>query len=250
MSLQFSNTTTKKGIIQTIERRLFGAENYGYISGNSTRLAGFTAEVNLALDKALSIIFKADGRWQFDDANHPDYPILTANLIAGQRDYPFTTDSDGNVILDIFKVLVKLNDADGSYVEIDAVDVQSQKDTEGFTDGQNMQAVPYRYDKTANGIFLDPIPSYSMDNGLKLYVNREGSYFATSDTTKMPGFAGTYHEYLALVPAYNYARDNSLPNLAMIERDMLDMERQIAAYYARRARDEKHVLRGKRFLFK
>lgn len=250
MSLQFSNTTTKKGIIQTIERRLFGDGNYGFISGNATRLAGFTAEVNLALDKAFAIIFEADGRWQFDDSNHTDYPILTTDLAEGQRDYPFTTDESGNLILDIYKVLVKGNNADAPYQEIYPVDVQSQAGTEGLSDGRNVTGVPFEYDKTANGIFLDPIPSYDMDDGLKIYINREGSYFSTSDTTKMPGFAGTYHEYVPLVASYNYARDNSLPNLALIERDMLDMERRLRAYYARHAKDERHVLRGRSIRFK
>jgi hypothetical protein len=242
MSLSYSDTTNKDGLLQRIEQELGFPD--GYITGDTTRKAQWTGSLNLALDKAFHIIFKADGRWQFDDANHTTYPILTGNLVDGQRDYSFTADSDGNVILDIHKVLVR-SSTTSPYEEIYPVDVQSGLDVSEISDGLNTEGMPYRYDKTATGIFLDPIPNANVTAGIKIYVSREGSYFATSDTTKTPGFSGLYHEYLVLEPAYRYARANNLTNREVLKRDVLEMEKKITEFYSRRSKDERQVMRGR-----
>jgi hypothetical protein len=237
MSIQFSNTTTKRGLIQLCER--YCGFNDGDISGNTTLLAQFTADLNNALDDTYSTIFKAGGTWQFDDSNHTTYPIMTTDLVAGQRDYTFTADGGGNLVLDIYKVTVK--DEYGIYHEIYPVDQQSPDtnavNVDSFIDGIEKQGKIDRYDKTANGIFLDKVPAYNATDGLKVYINREGSYFTTSDTTKKPGFAGLFHEYLSLVVAYKYARTHDIKNIDRLERDMLLMEQKIGDYYGRRERD-------------
>src|SRR3990167_10762952 len=110
MSLAFNDTTNQDGIIQRIEQELGFPEDY--ISGNSTRLAQWVGSTNLALDKIFHVIFGADGRWQFDDGNHMTYPILTGNLVDGQRDYSFTADSNGILVLDIARVFVSESTTD------------------------------------------------------------------------------------------------------------------------------------------
>ena len=238
MSLPYSDTSGKDGILQRIEQELGFSD--AYITGDSTRLAIWTGSVNLALDKAFHIIFGADGRWQFDDGNHTTYPILTGNLVDGQRDYSFTQDSDSNLVLSIDRVFVKEGASD-PYFEIFPVDVQSAPESQikGFIDGQNTEGVPYTYDKTSTGIFLDPIPDTNVTAGLKVYVSREGSYFTTASTTTKPGFAGLYHEYLVLEPAYRYARANNLQNREVLKRDVLEMEKAITEFYSRRSKDER-----------
>jgi hypothetical protein len=204
-------------------------------------LADKVQDINLAMSDALTLAFEAGGTWQYDDTNHPDYPIITTALVQGQRDYSFTTDEQGNYILDIYKVMTRIS-ATGEYQEIFPVDVQSDWDTSAFYDGENVTGVPYRYDKTANGIFLDPVPSFSVSDGLKIYINREATFFTTSDTAKVPGIDPLCHEYLALVPSYKYARTNSLPNVSRLEKDMMLMEKRIKARYTRRTQDEPAII--------
>lgn len=237
MSLAYSDTTNRDGIIQRIEQEL-GFPN-AHISGDANRLKDWTGSVNLALDKVFHTIFRADGRWQFDDGNHTTYPILTGNLVDGQRDYSFTADSDSNLILDIQRVFIRTSTTQG-YYEIFPTDVQSAPEGEisSFVDGLNTEGQPYHYDKTSTGIFLDPIPSVDVSAGLKIYISREGSYFTTSDTTKFPGFAGLYHEYLVLEPCYRYARANSLSKQETFKRDYLELEKKIEEFYSRR---DKHL---------
>lgn len=241
MSIAFSNTTTKKGLIQMIEQSLGFPD--AYISGDTTRLAQWTASINIALDKVFHIIFSSDGKWQFDDRNHTDYPIITTNIVASQRDYSFTVDENSNIILTIARVFYR-SSTTTPYYELFPVDVQSDTESEisTFADGMNAEGQPTKYDKTATGIFLDMIPPSAVTSGLKIYISREGSYFLTTDTTKAPGFAGLYHEYLVLEPAYRYARANNLVVKETLKRDVLEMEKQITDFYSRRAKDERAVL--------
>jgi hypothetical protein len=238
MSLVFSSTTTKNGIIQVCERNC--GFNDGDISGNNTRLAQFTGMVNMAYDDALAIIFKVGGLWQFDDSNHTGYPFITTNMVSGQRDYTFTNEEDGNLILDLYKVMVK--DQNGVYFELQPVDQQNDADMESFYSGQNVTGTPYRYDKTGNGIFLDVIPSYNATAGVKLFINREASYFLTSDAAKKPGIDGLCHEYLPLKASYMYARDKGLPQVVRLEKDVLLAEQKIKERYGRRERDIERVM--------
>jgi len=239
MSIQFSDTTYRKGLVQIFEKEILA--NYGDVSGNTDKLKDFTADANTALDRYMEIALKSSGKWQFDDSNHTDYPFIYTNLVSGQRDYTFTTDESGNLILDIYKVMVA--DNTGIYREILPVDQQElnnpQLNVDSFIDGQNSSGTPTRYDKTANGIFLDVIPNYNYTNGLKVFINREGSYFTYTDTTKMAGVAGTHHRYFAIKPAYDYARRHSLSNVQSLFNEVTMLEREIGEYYARRDRDKR-----------
>lgn len=239
MSLAFNDTSTLKGIVQMYEREC--GFTRGDISGNTNRLKELTADVNLALDDFTRLAIQSSGTWQFDDSGHTtDYPIITTNLVASQRDYSFTTDERGNLILYIYKVLIA--DASGNFYEVKPKDAQGDSDTVGYWNGQNTTGTPATYDKTANGIFLDPIPSYNYTNGLKVYINREASYFTSSDTSKKPGIPGLFHSYLYLQPAREYARRNNKSNYGILEAQVARIESNIQEYFAFREKDVPHRL--------
>lgn len=232
MGLYFSGVA---GIIQTIDDTV-GTNSTTYPIAKKTR------DVNLALDRVFALIFQVGGTWQFDDSNHTDYPIITTNLVANQRDYAFTDDGAGNLILDVYKVMVA--DENGDFFEVYPVDQQTNPPST-MVDGQNTSGQPFFYDKTGNGIFLDPIPNYNSTNGLKVFINRTGSYFTTTDTTKKPGFAGLFHEYLVLRPSYMYAMRKGLEQANRLKAEMLEMEAEIQNYYKSRERDVVKTLSGK-----
>lgn len=243
MSLQFYDSTNKSGIVDLIYSNT-GADTVKY------PLAEVTRDVNLALDKAWAIILQASGTWQLDDSNQTDYPILTTGIISGRRDYAFTTDSSGNLILDIYRVMCA--NEDGQFYDLDRIDQQdnSNFNSNGMVDGQNKTGKPSAYDKTANGIFLDAIPDYNEAGGLKIFINREATRFLTTDTTKKPGFAGIFHEYLALRPSYQFASRKGLKNEASLREQVMLMEQKMEEYYGQRNKDERPVLVGKQFNFK
>src|SRR3990167_11282297 len=103
MSIQFNQTASPyRGLVQFYEKEI-GA-NRADVSGTAEKLAQFTSDVNQALDDFWAIAIPASGTWQLDDSNQTDYPIITTNLVASQRDYSFTTDGSSNLILDIYRV--------------------------------------------------------------------------------------------------------------------------------------------------
>lgn len=238
MSIQFSDTVNKNGIIQHIEDEC--GFNDGDITDDATLFAKFTGDINNAMDEVYALIFKSGGIWQFDDINHEKYPMIETQMNAGQRDYAFVTDEQGNIILDIYKVMAK--DQNGVYQELTQVDQQAKSNNrinvDSFSNGLEQQGTPYRYDMTSNGIFLDPVPSYTpADKGVKVFINREGSYFTVADTVKKAGFAGLFHYLLVLIPSYKYARIHSLPQVSRLENDIMKMKGELTDSYGQRSRD-------------
>lgn len=243
MSLVFSDTSTKRGILQTIEKEL--GWDFGEITGNTTRLAYFTSDVNLAWDDYVSLALQASGKWQFDDSNQTDFSIIYTNLVSGQRAYLLTTDEQSNLILDIYKIAILQSATDTVYREIDPVDAQSDEEGIDLVGETATQGTPIRYDKTGNGIFLDPIPSYNATNGLKVYINREPSYFVSSDTTKKPGCPGLHHRYFAVKPALDFARRNSLSVEGSLRAEVQRLEASIVEYFSKRSKDERSQITTK-----
>lgn len=237
MSLVFSDTSTFKGLVQIYEKEIGASQ--GDVSGSTTRLKAFAADANLALDDVWSIGIRASGYFQLDDTNQSDYPERFMTLTSGTRRYALsslTADAGSNLLLEIYKVFIK--DPSGVYIELSPVDVQSSDDVTSFTDGQDVQGTPYRYDKTGNYIDLDPVPNYTQSTtGIKVLINREPSYFAYTDTTKKAGIPGNLHRYLAIKPAYDYARAHNLQNWKLLQFEVEKMERIIGETFGQRDHD-------------
>lgn len=134
-------------------------------------------------------------------------------------------------------------DEQGLFREVSPVDVPSGTSNSNMWDGLETTGQPNSYDKIGNGILLDPIPNYDAVGGLKLYISREGSYFATSDTTKKAGFAGLFHEYLILYPSYVYASINTLASTRTLRDEVEIMENKIRDYYKAREKDVQKTIR-------
>jgi hypothetical protein len=232
--IQFNDVTNKNGLVQLAERNL---KMEGKISGSTDLLKNFAADINIGKQELLRTIFRSSGKWQFDDSNHEDYPIITTNLVANQRDYSFISDEEGNIILDIYKVMVKDIDS-GFYYEIKPVDQQSDEEMQSFYSGEDKVGKPSRYDKTANGIFLDCIPEDNQVGGLKIFINRDGTYYIYTDTTKTTGVDGLCDEFLALQYSYRYAMRNTLDNREEFKRDLETLKKEIGKRYRDRGRDE------------
>lgn len=231
--MQFSDTSTKLGLIQDCEMRLFGDNGYGQISGNSDRLYQFTARLNRAQDRFNYLAMTADGRWQFDDNNNTDYPIATTNLVSGQRDYTFALEH-----LDISKVLILNAGSNGQFVELRPFDQNDPGANSYLVNYSTNTGIPRRYDKLANSIFLDPTPNYSATGGLKIYFQRGPNYFVYTDTTKVPGFASIFHDYLSLHASMSYAVDRGLDKAKNLFELVKEKEEAIIDFYGKRNSDE------------
>ena len=255
MSAQFNDTNKFKGIVQLYEREI--GQERGYISGNTNRLIELTAAVNMTWDRYLALALPASGRWQYDDSGHTDFPIIKTNIVSGQKDYTFTTDGSGNLILDIYKVAILPDATVTEYDLIFPIDTQSQDlNTELITE-TTQGGTPVAYDKTANGLLFEPTFDYAATNGIKVYINREPSYFVDTDTTKLPGCPGLHHEYFAIRPAFDYARRNNLAIAEKLREEVVNFEGDekrgiqgsIVQHFARRSRDERDMLVGEGIIY-
>lgn len=261
MSLSLNDTSTHKGIIQGIERAVYGQDGIGRISDNSTLLKQWTADINLAWDDYLHLALKSSGSRQFDDSNHTDFPFIEADLVANQRTYTYTADENDNLVLDIFKVMIK--SSSGTYFELEPIDQQRRGEGVSIWNDLNTTGTPAEYDKTANGIILDVLPDYSWRNategerGIKMFINREANYFTYTDTTKMPGCPGIHHEYFVFKPVLKYAILNGLSNVNQIRDEVTKYEGdetrgiigKIENHFSRTNKDEKKIITMKKINF-
>lgn len=231
MSLQFSDTTNRIGIIETIEDNTQTQTS----TSSSYSLAKKTRDVNLAYARYMMLAIQSGGRMQVDDNNQSDYPILTFNLVSGQDNYAFTNDgaSTPNQILDFRQLRIK--DPTGNFILLTPID----RESDDVSQYQGMTGTPRTYDQTANGIIFYPTPNYNSTNGGEIYVSRTPVYFLTSDTTKTPGIPDMFHEYLALRPSYYFCLRKGMKQAKDYAVELQVMERMIQDYYSKRARADK-----------
>ena len=238
MSIQFSDLTTKNGLIQNCEILLFGDSGYTQISSNPNRLLTFTNLINRALDEVSGLIMQSDGRWQYDDTNFTDLPIGKTLLADGQQQYQLSTSQ-----LKIIRVEIK--GLDGKYYRIDPLD-QSDIQNMSLTEYLNSASRPLHYDLMGDSIYLYPKPQtgyVTMLEGMKIYYQREPSYFVSTDTTKKPGVASIYHEIVTKIACLNYAIARQLPQKKDLQEQVAMLKAGISDFYTRRQLDERPAFR-------
>lgn len=226
MSLQFNGSDTNPGIIQLIENEL--GFNRGDISGNESKMARFTAYVNLSLDEVDDLKSEFGIYANPDDTNHADYPIFNLNAVATQQDYSAKEDSNGNLITNLTKIQYQGKTL--TPVNQQAPDI----DVDFFQNGST--GTPTHVDITANSFFVWPTPDKTVTDAFTLFATREGSYFLTTDTTKKPGYSPSHHFFSVIASAEMYARIEGLSNHKDKLAEKLSVKQALRNSIARQAR--------------
>lgn len=248
MSLVFSQTVSPyNGVVQRAEVMVYGEDGLGRISGNTIQLGLWTTRFNNALDKIHERILQKSGyQRQSDDSNHTDFNTIYTDLVSGQDNYTFTTDENGNLILDLYRPYAKTST--GYYQPLELADELSDPDF--YSESGITGDVPYKYaKKTDTAILVRPTPNANVTNGLKFEISREPSHFITTDTTKKPGFRATLHELIPVYAVLEYGEDNALTNAQFIERRAQRLEMALDKACGNLAPDERAVMRGKRISY-
>ena len=235
--MQYNETTNKSGILQECERWVFGGD-YGAITNSTNRLATFTSHSNLAVSEIITEILKVDERFQFDDGNYTDLPIATRTLSDGQQDYGFDVTQIKITGIDVLG-------ADGVYYPLTAVDIHDiRKYGKGkaLTEYKGTDGKPLEYDVSSNSIFLYPAPAtgfVTMAKGMKLYYQRDGVAFETTDTSVVPGIPSLFHELVAVKASNRYAKQNSMTEKAR-ELDAIEFKllENLREWYSNRHTEE------------
>jgi hypothetical protein len=232
MARQFNEQTNNSGLVQYCEQNIFGDTGFGQISGNLGRLQIITNYINEAYSRYINIATHSDGKWQFDDNNYGDYPFAITDLVANQQDYQFLTS-----MLDILSIEVQ--NTGGIWYTLSEIDEQDMaNDHQSMTQRFIIPSQPWVFNRTSNSIFLLPAPNYNKTGGLKVKYQRPPSYFLYTDTTKVPGFAETFHEYLANYAIWKYAASKGM-SIKTDFQAMVDKAEQIEIpnFYLKREKD-------------
>ena len=239
----FSDTVNKQGLCEDIDF-LVNSDS------NSYPLTDKCRNINKAYDEVVSLILQADGRWEFDDTNATDLPIATTNLVVNQQDYSLDT-----TFLIISRVEVK--DQAGTWRALKPISQQDVvRDGSSLTQFLSNPGIPQYYDKTANSVFLYPSPIYSQDASLKVFYQRNISYFVPTDTTKTPGFNTQFHQILSVSAALDYATSKNLPQglphgriPTALTTKLENLKMNLQNYYSRKSKDENLRIGSRRWKF-
>lgn len=220
----FSDTTNLSGLIQTYER--LTDQGQATVSGDATKLKEVTATINRINHRVWHLIFTSTGNWQYDDGGFTDLPQATTNLTSGTSLYALPPEA-----LTVHKLEIK--DSSGNWLELTPLTKEQIGAVDEFlkTDG-----TPQYYRLVNGTIELFSAPNYSSTGGIKVYFDRDSVDFATSDTTKTPGFASPYHEILPIMASiewYKVKQPNS-PTLVQLQQDQLRLEKSIKEFYGAR----------------
>jgi hypothetical protein len=199
--MDFSNTTTKDGLIQICEQNLFGDAPFGTISDNPDRLQIFTNFINDARSRYATIALTADNSWQVDDSTNSDFPIATTDMVANQPDYSL---NDEQIIVEQVEMLDTTGTVWRAIPEMDERQfVEFQQSLSQYNN--NIAGQPTLHAKIGNSIYFYPTPNYSMAGGIKLRFKRPLNYYAVTDTTKKTGFNRLHDTYLSDYATWKYS---------------------------------------------
>lgn len=226
----FSNTITLAGVIQTFER--LTDSGYEYVSGDTTRMKEATNLANLKGSVIYHIIHRVTGNWAYDDSNTTDLPFATTNLINGQSRYALPEEA-------LTVQRLEMKDSNGEWVKLRPL---VKETIPGAIDEfQEVNGTPMYYTLINGVITLYPGSNYDSTDGLKVYYDRGAVEFATSDTTKKPGFASPYHEILPVMMAIDwyYIKQSTHPTLVKLEQRYLELKKALEEHYSSRFKDYK-----------
>lgn len=223
--MQF-NPGNGQGIVDDIDF-LIGTDSTSYPIVQKTR------NINNAFDKVASLIMRSDGKWEWDDNNFDTLPIGTTDLVANQVDYEVSVDD----FLEILRV--EIIQQNGDFLFANPISYEDRFGV-AMTEWQKTPGQPMYYDKVGSSLMLYPTPNFGYVGGLRVYFKRNPSYFTTSDTTKEPGFAKTFHKLLSYYAAIDYCIANSMEKkLTVLYAEVQRMEKALQDYFATRAKDAK-----------
>lgn len=229
MSLVFSNTTTKGGIIQSCER-FTGLGDTG-ISGNATYLKDFTAHINEINSRVWHMIFTSYGGWQYDDGNQTDLPAASDTLTSGQTSYALPSSA-----LTVRGVEVK--DEGGIWTQLKPLTEEMIRDRQSMGEFFKTSGSPEYYQLVGNTVRIYPASNYTQASSFKVFFDRASVAFASTATTETAGFASEYHGILPIGASIQYLiyKKPDSAVLAQLRADFAVYEKNIKQFYQERFR--------------
>ncbi len=190
----------------------------------------FTRHINTCSSKVWSWIFESYGGWVYDDSNETDLPQGATDLASGTSKYALPSEA-----LTVHRVEVK--DSAGDYIKLDVL--TSEMINMGIDELEPNNGTPRYYRLLGNTVELFPAPNYASTGGLKVYFDRGAVAFASTDTTKTPGFASPYHNALAVGASLEWMKIKQPDHKTILhlKEDWARYERDVRQFYVERFKD-------------
>lgn len=224
--LQFSDTTNKDGIVQKIQ------DACGLLSAttNSYPLKRITKDVNSALDNYLEIANTEAPKIKVDDTNHSSEQKTLINLVSGTKRYTYGSDAASNQIMRIDRIDILR--ADGTSKRLKVFN-RAEITDQGMASYNSVSGEPNGYFIDGEEIVLDRAPNYNSTSGLIIYIQRTGSYFVSTDTTKVPGIPNIHHDYLWIRASFYWCVLKDRKRAVGLKVLLNEEEQRIRNYYKR-----------------
>lgn len=239
MALYFSESVNNTGIVQQ-------SRSMARVDSSQWPTSKIANSCNHWADFLTGYAISADSKLRWDNTNHTKLPEGTDDLVAGQSDYSYLTDEQGNYVLTLTGVsLIDVNGRETPLTPVDREDSTYDLATFGKNSG-----TPSQYDKITDGIVrLDTKPSATdvTNYDIKFYFQRTTKYFASTDTSVTTGFAPLLDRGFIVASAYDTALTLGLPNLQALSVERQKEEQKAIQYFSGRNEDEEAVIEGAKF---
>ena len=186
-----------------------------------------TRAANRAGKLIWSWIFSSRDGWQYDDSNNSNLPSSTAALVANQQQY--TLPSEALTVRSL-----EYKDEGGTWNKITELSIPEIQQKISEKEWQDTPSEPRYYSLVSGIIKLYPAADFSQSASLRIGFDRGSLSFASTDTTKTPGFASEFHEAIADGASYFIARDKKKANWQLLEKDWMTWEEKIKNFYKER----------------
>jgi hypothetical protein len=207
---------------------------------NTTRYTNSqrATDLTIGLDKVVTMILDSQDDSDYDDPNHPDFPIFESDLIAGQRDYTFAV---GDGVLQYKEVEISWDGVRGYKAQrMDRSQFDFSTMNEADVDALFSKEVPV-YDIEGNSVMIYPRPTESVGK-IQVRTSRDVTPVTSTELatgTKVLGIDRAYH-YMVILHAtlQRYIEMNIAGNkLERVQRELNDYEVRLRKHYSRKQID-------------
>ncbi len=229
-TLQFSDTSTKLGIIQSNESNcLLGDAG---ISGNSALLKEFTRHNNRANSQIWSWIFESYGGMKYDDSNQTNLPSATDTLTSGQVTYPIPSGA-------ISVAGVEVKGVGGSWMKLNPITLEQIQEVSAENQFYNTSATPLFYRVVGQTIKIYPAANWTQAASWRVLFDRGSVAFASTDTTATPGFISEFHDAVPVGGSLFWMAINKpgSQTLQELKLQWMDFEKRIKFFYGKQFRE-------------
>lgn len=223
--MQYSNHATSQDLVSL-------ANTLTKQNNTSFPLTEKTTYTNMGNRIILTEIHNAYGGWKYDDRNNTDFPIATTNLVANQTDYALPLDA-----MHLHGVYFLTEGTTTNWTKLIPLTLEEINQIDAEPNFNNTPTVPQYYRAIGNSIKIYPAADWSANDALMIEYTNDVSTFATTDTTKTPGFDQVFHEALAIYMAYQFAQVNYLANLKSLTEQWIDYLARIKRHYSQKFKD-------------